>query len=164
MTHGISRFGKTMCEAWGHLVDAVMAGEDTFACPDQYTYDWVMGQFPRLCFPVLTELITYSWDRENSVSNGIAGFTYLVPREEASERIADFAQQIEQILNDTLEEDYSDFEKAIALYDYFFRTYQYDWETYEKKTESMWTIQRPCAFSEQDRGFAARSRRRIPIC
>ena len=153
-----------MCEAWGHLVDAVMAVEDTFACPDQYTYDWVMGQFPRLCFPVLTELITYSWDRENSVSNGIAGFTYLVPREEASERIADFAQQIEQILNDTLEEDYSDFEKAIALYDYFFRTYQYDWETYEKKTESMWTIQRPCAFSEQDRGFAARSRRRIPIC
>ena len=39
-------FGKAMCETWFHLVDAVMAGEDTFACPDQYTYDWVMGQFP----------------------------------------------------------------------------------------------------------------------
>ena len=50
-------FGETMCETWFNLVDAVMAGEDTFACPDQDTYDWVMGQFPIRCFPVLTELI-----------------------------------------------------------------------------------------------------------
>lgn len=27
------------------------------ACPDQETYDWVMGQFPDRCFPVLTQLI-----------------------------------------------------------------------------------------------------------
>ena len=129
-------FGKTMCETWYHLVDAVMAGEDTFACPDQKTYDWVMGQFPRLCFPVLTELIDYAWDRGNSVKDGVAEFTYLVPREEASARIADFAAQIEKILNDALKEDYSDLEKAAALYDYFFRNYLYDWETNEKRTES----------------------------
>ena len=58
-------FGKEMCETWFHLVDAVMAGEDTFACPDQHTYDWVMGQFPIRCFPVLTELIDFAYDREN---------------------------------------------------------------------------------------------------
>ena len=44
-----------------------MAGEDTFECPDQETYDWMMGQFPEHCFPVLIELIDYSEDRENSV-------------------------------------------------------------------------------------------------
>lgn len=129
-------FGKPMCEAWYNLVDAVMAGEDTFACPNQHTYDWVMGQFPRLCFPVLTELITYSYDRENSVKDGVAGFTYLVLPEEASARIAAFAQQIEKILNEALQKQYSDFEKAAALYDYFSRNYRYDFETREKQLKS----------------------------
>jgi len=125
-------FGKAMCEAWFHLVDAVMAGEDTFACPDQYTYDWVMGQFPSRCFPVLTELIDLAYDREHSVIDGIASFTYLVPREEAAKRIEAFAQQIQGILNDALEDDYSDFEKAFALYDYFVNHYTYDYVTEER--------------------------------
>ena len=30
-------FGETMTETWFNLVDAVMAGEDTFACPDKDT-------------------------------------------------------------------------------------------------------------------------------
>lgn len=129
-------FGETMCETWFHLVDAVMAGEDTFACPDQFTYDWVMGQFPERCFPVLTELIGYAWDRENSVTGGIASFTYLVPREQAKERIAAFAQQIEGILNDALEDDYSDLEKCLALYDYFMKHYVYDYETFERMADT----------------------------
>lgn len=41
-------FGSDMCEAWYNLVDAVLKGEDTFACKDQYTYDWMMGQFPSI--------------------------------------------------------------------------------------------------------------------
>ena len=32
-------FGKTMCETWYNLVDAVMAGKETFDCTDQHTYD-----------------------------------------------------------------------------------------------------------------------------
>ncbi|MBR0082177.1 MAG: hypothetical protein IJP98_05515 [Clostridia bacterium] len=129
-------FGKDMCDAWANLVAAVMAGEDTFACKDQHTYDWVMGQFPERCFPVLTELIDYAWDREHSVIDGVASFTYLVPREEAAARIAEFAAQIEGILNEVLEDDYSDLEKALALYDYFARTYEYDYETYWKMYEA----------------------------
>ena len=129
-------FGESMCETWYHLVDAVMAGEDTFACPDQHTYDWVMGQFPRLCFPVLTEVIDYAYDRGHCVKNGVASFTYLVSREEAAARIAAFAEQVEGILNEALKDDYSDFEKALALYDYFYRTYQYDWDAYEKMQET----------------------------
>lgn len=124
-------FGKTMCETWYNLVDAVMAGEDTFACPDQYTYDWVMGQFPDRLFPVLTELIDYAWDRENSVHDGVASFTYRVPVGDAAERIAAFQTQIEGILNEALEDDYSDLEKALALYDYFARMYEYDYVSSE---------------------------------
>ena len=77
-------FGETMCETWFNLVDAVMAGEDTFACPDTHTYDWVMGQFPRLCFPLLVELIDFAYDRSNPVKDGVGSFTWLVTKEEAA--------------------------------------------------------------------------------
>lgn len=146
-------FGKAMCEAWFHLVNAVMAGEDTFACPDQETYDWVMGQFPIRCFPVLTELIDYAYDRENSVVDGIASFIYLVPREEAAERIGEFARQIEGILNDALEDDYSDFEKALALYGYFANYYQYDYETEQKMYETIVDYTTPLRVFETGMGI-----------
>ena len=128
-------FGKTMCETWCNLVDAVMAGKNTFACPDQHTYDWVMGQFPERCFPVLTELIDYAWDREHSVKDGVASFTYLMPVDEAAARIKEFGTMIENILNQVLEDDYSDMEKALALYDYFSRTYSYDYDTFGKMSD-----------------------------
>ena len=124
-------FGETMVEAWYALVDAVMAGEDSFACPDAHTYDWVMGQFRERCFPVLTELIDYCYDRSDPVHDGVGTFTYQVPREEAAERIAEFAALVEEILNTTLEDDYSDLEKALALYLYFSRHYIYDYEAAE---------------------------------
>lgn len=121
-------FGEPMVETWYHLVDAVMAGEDSFACPDAHTYHWVMGQFPYRCFPVLNELIDYCYDRSNPVADGVASFTYKVPPEEAAAQIADFAALVEGILNETLADDYSDTEKALALYIYFSRNYTYDYE------------------------------------
>ena len=121
-------FGEEMTEAWYALVDAVMAGEDTFACPDAHTYDWVMGQYPDKCFPILPELIDYCYDRSDPVHDGIGSFTYLVPREEAAARIAEFAALVEEILNSTLEDGDSDTEKALALYIYFSRHYIYDYE------------------------------------
>lgn len=121
-------FGEEMTETWFRLVDAVMAGEDSFACPDEHTYDWVMGQYPDKCFPVLVGLIDYCWDRDNPVKDGTASFVYLVPPEEAAARIEAFAALVEEILNSTLEDDYSDFEKALALYIYFSNHYVYDYE------------------------------------
>ena len=124
-------FGETMCETWYNLVDAVMAGENTFACPDEETYGWVIGQFPDRCFPVLLDLIEPAYDRNHPVKDGVASFTWLVPPEEAAIRIEEFSTQIEGILNEALETDYSDCEKALALYDYFYRNYVYDYDTFE---------------------------------
>ena len=129
-------FGETMCETWFNLVDAVMAGENTFACPDKHTYDWVMGQFPNKCFPVFVELIDFAYDRNDPVKDGVGSFTWLVSPEEAAARIAEFAEQIEGILNEVLEPDWSDVEKALALYVYFSRTYEYDWDTYHVDMEN----------------------------
>ncbi len=125
-------FGKDMCDAWFNLVDAVMEGRDTFACKDQFTYDWMMGQFPEHCLPIMKELIDYAWDREHSVKDGVASFTYLVPPEEAKVRIEEFGKQIEDVMNEVFEDDYSDFEKCLALYGYFSDHYTYDWDTYAK--------------------------------
>ena len=125
-------FGREMCDAWFSLVDAVLAGKDTFACPDQHTYDWVMGQFPERCLPILPELIDYAYDREHSVADGVARFTYLVPPEEAAEKIAAFGAQIEGILNEALGDGDSDFEKVLRLYIYFCEHYTYDYETFER--------------------------------
>ena len=128
-------FGKDMCDAWYNLVDAVLAGENTFACKDQYTYDWMMGQFREGLLPILPELIDYAWDREHSVIDGIASFTWLVPPEEAKTRIEEFGKQIEGILNEVFEDDDSDFEKCLALYVYFSDHYTYDWDTYAKMSD-----------------------------
>ena len=128
-------FGKDMCDAWFSLVDAVLAGEDTFACKDQHTYDWVMGQFPERCLPILQELIDYAYDREHSVKDGVASFTYLVSPAEAKARIEAFGAQIEEILNTVFLDDYSDFEKAFALYGYFCQRYEYDYALAERMNQ-----------------------------
>ena len=126
-------FGEEMLQVWYSLVDAVMAGEDAFACPDEWTCSWVMGQFPVRCFPVLTELIT--WDYGGAVENGVAHFQYKVPKEECKAKLEEFAALCEDILNQTMADDYSDLEKALSLYRYFTATYVYDYDTYYKMYE-----------------------------
>lgn len=126
-------FGETMVRTWFNLVDAVMAGEDQFACPDQDTYDWVIHQFPERCFPLLTELIDVDWRRP--VKDGVGYLTYRTSREEFDARLAAFEAQVEGILNETMEPDYSDVEKALALYRYFSENYQYDYDTMERMSD-----------------------------
>ena len=125
-------FGSEMIQAWFDLVDAVMEGKDTFACRNNTIFDWVMGQFPVRYLPVLTELIDYPYDRNNPVKNGQGQFTYKVSRAEARRRIEEFGRQVEDVLNDVLEPDYSDFEKALALYIYFSDNYVYDYDKGDK--------------------------------
>ena len=120
-------FGSSAVETWFNLVDAVLAGEDRFACPDKETYFGVMEQFPEKCFPVLLELIDCCQDREHPVQDGVASFTYKVSPEEVSARIGEFAALVEGILNEALEENDSEVEKALALYVYFCHHYSYDY-------------------------------------
>ena len=95
-------FGDEMIQAWYNLVDAALAGEDTFECPDKETFDWVIGQFPEKCFPMLGELIESSYE---PVENGIAHFRYTTSREEFGEKMTKFTAQVEDILNKTMKED-----------------------------------------------------------
>lgn len=125
-------FGATMVEAWYNLVDAILAGEDTFACPDEDTYDWVMGQFPDRYFPVFSVLIEKNYG-DGSVVNGVAGFRYKVSQEERAALLADFETLVTELLNETMKPEYTDMEKALSLYRYISSRYTYDSETFEKQ-------------------------------
>lgn len=122
-------YGQSYIDTWYNLVDAVMAGETTFDCPDSKTFDWVVGQFPTMCFPVLEEMIYCEGDPDNPVVDGKVKISYAIPYDELSKKIDDFSKLIEDILNEVLKDDYSDFEKALALYEYVCTHYQYDYES-----------------------------------
>ena len=126
-------FGKEKVQVWYNIVDAILAGKDTFKCPDQDTYDWVIYQFPNRCFPGLDMLIE---PQNFSVKNGTGSFKYKKSKAEREKQITDFEELVEELLNKTMKPWYSDLEKALALYEYFTKTYTYDYETFERmKTE-----------------------------
>ena len=123
-------FGEPMVEAWFNLVDAIMAGKTEFACPDDETFRWVTGQFPDKCLPPLHGHI-WAADSDHPVKNGVARFMYNIPYSEVKAMIADFSKQVEDILNETMKPENTDFEKALLLYNYFDSHYIYDWDAYE---------------------------------
>lgn len=125
-------FGKQMCDAWYSLVDAVMAGEDSFSCPNGHIYLWTMAEFPKVCFPVIGEIVKPKDHYDLASINGTAEFDYKVSKEEAAKKIAEFEELAEDIINEVIRPEYTDFEKALALYSYFTHTYTYDYDTFRK--------------------------------
>ena len=123
-------FTKEIIQAWNNLLDAFFAGEDTFECADQDTYSWMIHYFPYYYFPVIGELIEPVYG--DVVENGVAPFKYTATREECEKKTAEFEQLMEDILNTTMKENYSDLEKALSLYQYFSSHYEYDLETYRR--------------------------------
>ena len=110
-------FGEQMVVTWYNLVDAVLSGKTEVACPDDHTFNWVVGQFPDKCFPPLKGHI-WAVDPDHPVKNGVARFMYDVPYEQLMAEIADFSGMVEEILNEAAKPEYSDFENALGLYNY----------------------------------------------
>ena len=123
-------FGEQMVVTWYNLVDAILSGKTEVACPDDHTFNWVTGQFPDKCFPPLKGHI-WAVDPDHPVKNGVARFMYDVPYEQLMAEIADFSRMVEEILNEAAKPEYSDFENALGLYNYFDSHYTYDWKAYE---------------------------------
>jgi len=117
--------GEEMRDTYYNLVDCVLAGETSFACPNKETFDWVLGQCPYLLFPVIGEYITEA--EGISYEDGIAYIRYKIPYEEFKVKLQEFEDITVNILNEVLDDDYSDFEKAFAIYQYFVTHYAYDY-------------------------------------
>ncbi len=122
-------YGQNKCDAWYSLIDAVMEGRDTFSCVDKHTYLWMMADFPDRYFPVLNDIIKTPDNYLDIEVNGTAPIEYKVSKDEAARMIAEFTQLVEDIINEAVKPEYNDFEKALALYNYFASTYVYDYDT-----------------------------------
>ena len=125
--------GSEAIQAYDNMIDAVLAGEDYFEVADEDTYGWVIGQFAYTCFPVIDDYIESGY--AEGFSNGRGKITYLIEKEELQQKIADFEAEVTEILNENLEDDYSDFEKALALYIYMAHHYTYDYYMMEHSSE-----------------------------
>ena len=119
----LKEHGEKAMESFFNYVDAVRAGEDSFECPDPNAVGWVSGRFATYFYPVLNNLTLTEY-----LGNGVAKIYYNEPKEEISEKIADFDLRICNILSDVIEDDYTDFEKALALYEFMTEYCTYDYE------------------------------------
>ena len=125
--------GEDMCEAYGNYVNAALKGEDIFEVKSEEAYEWMMGQFPSVCFPVL-QVYTES-NYAGAFKDGKATFQYKIPKEEFAVKEAEFEKLVTDILNENLRDDYSDIEKVLALYKYFSENYSYDYDTYNEMSD-----------------------------
>ena len=125
--------GEDMYNAYVSYINAVRAGEDTFDVKDLDTYDWMLGQFPQTLYPVVGEYTESNY--ASGYKNGKGNFQYHLSKEKFAEKNAEFEKLVTDILNENLRDDYSDFEKILALYIYFSENYSYDYDTYDKMSE-----------------------------
>lgn len=122
--------GEDMYQAFCNYVTAVQNGEDSFEVKDEKTYDWMIGQFPsqlQPCYFVYTES-----GYGGAFKDGRAKFQYKIGKDELAAKEKEFEKIVTGILNENLKDDYSDFEKVLALYIYFSKNYTYDYDSLEK--------------------------------
>ena len=122
--------GDGMCEAYYSYIDAVMNNEDSFAVNSVNDYDWMLGQFPGFFSPVVAQYAGSNYD--GGYSDGRGTFHYVTTREVFELKESEFETLVTDILNEALRDDYSDFEKVLALYIYFSQNYTYDYDTLDR--------------------------------
>lgn len=137
-TRYFEEFGEETRDALFALCDAIRAGEDSFACPDQNTYDWCLGRLATEFCPVARLYCTkYSPDGSPSFENGRGHIFYTIPKEEVVKKQKAFEDRIVAILDDCVSDDYNDFEKTLALYEHMCENYLYDYDMNEVSLERM---------------------------
>lgn len=108
---------------WNGFIDALLEGSTEFECPDKEVFSYIYYVLIPDNLPAVAEWLDMPWDQE--VEDGTVHFTYKISTEELKEKIEIQKNETEKILNEVLEDDYSDFEKALALYIYFQDNFYY---------------------------------------
>lgn len=118
-------WGSNGRDALFNLCDALRKGEDTFECANETAYsNAIGGRLINYYFPAASNCIKEV--EEGGFSDGVGKIEYLIPKEEFLEREKAFEEKIVTILNENVKPEYSDFEKALALYVYISQNYSYD--------------------------------------
>ena len=122
--------GEDMYEAYCNYVTAVQKGEDSFKVKSEEAYDWMIGQFPSQLQPVYFDYTESNYG--GAFKNGSATFQYKISKEDLAAKEKEFEKLVTDILNENLRDDYSDFEKALALYLYIANNCSYDYDLLQK--------------------------------
>ena len=128
----VQEHGEERQQALFNYVDALRAGEDWFECPDEQTMWWCVGRIGHFFFPVGTEFTT-----AGEYKDGMAQIYYKIPKEEFLEKEREFEKMITDIINNAVGDDYTDLEKALALYEFLTEYCTYDYEMLEHCAEWM---------------------------
>ena len=132
----LEEFGEKYRDAMYSFCDAVYNGEDTFDCPDEDMYGWCIGRFSMFFCPLASAYVAkYSPEGGPSYKDGKGYIYYTIPKDEFMKKEKEFEEQIVRIINDCVSDDYTDFEKALALYEYMCTNYTYDYDMYEHMNE-----------------------------
>lgn len=145
--------GDDMCEAYYSYIDALMNGEDTFAVKSEDDYGWMLGQFPCNFSPVVDKFV--GSDYASGYKKGRGKFNYLTSREDFVQKEAEFEKLVTDILGETMNEDFTDFEKVFALYIYFADNYKYDYDTLEKMKDDPFVELSPYNFLMEKTGICS---------
>ncbi len=131
-------FGKEKKEAFFRFCEAVRAGEDYFDCPDEDTYGWCVGNFAFDFCPMAAKfVVNANTVGEVPYANGKGRICYSIPKEEFLKKQEQFEKDIVDILDDCLSDDYSDFEKTLALYEYMTLNFTYDYSKLDNLVDRM---------------------------
>lgn len=117
-------------EAFYNCIDAVRAGEDTFECKSKEAYKFATdGVTLGALYPAACTLV-----EGDGYKDGTAKIKYKMDKDKFLERTKTFEAEIERILNEAIRSDYSDFEKALGLYEYIGKNFQYDYSSIDNNT------------------------------
>lgn len=124
-------WGEDTRDTFYKFCDAIRNGEDTFECPsEEVYYNVVGGRLINYYFPVAKTLINDNYYQNTGYENGVGLIPYGEDKDAFLKEEKEFEEVITDILNDNVRQDYSEFEKALALYIYMTQNYSYDYDMY----------------------------------
>ena len=133
-------YGEGQEQAFFNMVDAMRAGEETFETADINEYYWCLGRFATWYYPAATGCMSTDYDIRDRKAwkNGVGVIPYTVPVEEAAQIMKEFEQLVCDILDDSVSDDYNEFETALALYEYITVNWVYDYDLYNHINDPEW--------------------------
>ena len=113
-------------EMWADLyrmIDAVRAGEDTFICTSEESYNWCAECNALANFlPASCETVEGA-----GYEDGVGKIHYKIGKEAFLERESAFEEEVVRILNEAADPEDSDFEKLLGIYAYVCEHFSYDY-------------------------------------
>ena len=108
-------------DTYYRFCEAVLAEESSFPCDNFSDYETIFYSVAREGFPYGYAVVEAP--EANDVRNGVAQIRYSGTKEWREEHYRVLKEGVEEILKNVLSPEYSDFENALALYQYFVDSY-----------------------------------------